>query len=93
MSKNGRRHEPGQPSWYVKGCLLADAGRLTEAVTAFSAAIDGKDELARAYFRRGVCHYLLSNDRQASMDLDAASLLGCQDALLWSRYDCGQSAS
>lgn len=76
-----------EQSWYKKGCILAKAGKLAEAVTAFTSAIDGNDGLAEAYFRRGVCYYLLGNCRMAALDLDAASLLGCRDALLWSRYD------
>ncbi|MGA9535122.1 MAG: hypothetical protein WBR24_04360 [Desulfobacterales bacterium] len=30
---------------------------------------------------------MLGNSRLAARDLEAASLLGCQEALLWSRYD------
>jgi hypothetical protein len=43
--------------------------------------------LAEAFFKRGVCYYLLGNIRLAAHDLEAASLLGCREALMWSRYD------
>ena len=54
-----------------------------EAIQAFDLAIDKKIERAQAYFNRGVCHYRLGNYRQAKNDLEAAALLGCEDALFW----------
>lgn len=90
MSMNGSISERCTQSWHKKGCILAKAGKLAEAITAFTLAIDGNDGLAEAYFRRGVCYYLLGNCRMAALDLNAASLLGYQDALLWSRYDFRQ---
>ena len=75
---------------YAEGCRLADSGKLQEAITVFSAVIDCHSTWAEAYFRRGVCHYLLGNCRQASSDMDAATLLGCRDAQLWSRFDVQQ---
>jgi len=66
---------------------LKHAGKLSEAVTAFTVAIDRNTGFAEAFFKRGVCYYLLGNSRLAAHDLEAASLLGCQEALLWSRYD------
>lgn len=83
---------PVQLSWYQQGCTLAEAGHLIAAVNAFTAAIDRQDELAQAYFQRGVCHYLLRNCHRAEMDLNAAGVLGCRDALLWSRYDFRHNA-
>ena len=72
---------------YEEGCKLKHAGKLSEAVTAFTVAIDRNTGFAEAFFKRGVCYYLLGNSRLAAHDLEAASLLGCQEALLWSRYD------
>ena len=69
---------------------MTHAGKLQEAVTAFSSVIDCNAGWAEAYFRRGVCYYLLGNCRLASYDMDAATLLGCRDAQLWSRYDIQQ---
>jgi len=69
---------------------LTRAGKLSEAVTAFTEVIDRKPEFAEAFFKRGVCYYLLGNSRLAAHDLEAASLLGCQEALFWSRYDIQQ---
>jgi lipoprotein NlpI len=76
--------------WYKEGCKLTRAGKLSEAVTAFTEVIDRKPEFAEAFFKRGVCYYLLGNSRLAAHDLEAASLLGCQEALFWSRYDIQQ---
>jgi tetratricopeptide (TPR) repeat protein len=79
-------------SWYKEGCNLFEAGHISQAVTAFTSAIDSNDQPAEAYFRRGACYYLLGQCHRAAIDLNAASLLGCQDALLWSRYDLNRSA-
>ena len=75
---------------YEKGCMLKQAGRLSEAVTAFTEAIDRHTGFAEAHFKRGVCYYLLGNCHMAALDLEAAGLLGCREALLWSRYDIQQ---
>jgi len=72
---------------YEEGCRLAQAGKLQQALMAFTSVIDCNAGWAEAYFRRGVCYYLLGNYRLASHDMDAATLLGCRDAQLWSRFD------
>ena len=90
MSSNDPKSEREAQAWYEKGCILSKAGKLPEAVTAFTAAIDGNSGWAEAYFKRGVCYYLLGNSRLASCDLDAATLLGCRDAQLWSQFDIQQ---
>lgn len=69
---------------------MTHAGKLQEAIRAFSAVIDCNTGRAEAYFRRGVCYYLLGNCRLAAHDMDAATLLGCRDAQLWSRFDIQQ---
>ncbi len=63
-----------------------------EAIQAFNLAIDNKIERAQAYFNRGVCYYRLGNYRQAKDDLEAAALLGCRDALFWSKYEPKKTA-
>jgi tetratricopeptide (TPR) repeat protein len=73
--------------WYRKGCRLKRAGNLRAAVKSFSKAIDCDTQFAKAYFTRGASFYLLGQYRRAGMDMDAAVLLGCQDAQLWSRFD------
>ena len=77
-------------NWYEEGCKLTRAGKLSEAITAFTEAIDRNTGFSEAFFKRGVCYYLLGNSRLAAQDLEAASLLGCKEALLWSRYDIQQ---
>jgi lipoprotein NlpI len=74
-------------NWYAEGCNLMRAGKPSAAVTAFTEAIDCTTGFAEAFFKRGVCYYLLGNRRLAAHDLEAAALLGCQAAQMWSRYD------
>ncbi|MFZ0612985.1 MAG: tetratricopeptide repeat protein [Desulfobacterales bacterium] len=87
MKTDDSKPEREARSWYKKGCAFSEAGKYPQAVAAFTAAIDGHQGWAEAYFKRGVCHFLLGHCRRADQDLQAASLLGCQAALLWSRYD------
>ena len=61
-------------------------GRTKEAIQAFDLAINMNIACAQAFFNRGVCHYRLGNYRQAKDDLEAATLLGCRDASLWSKF-------
>jgi Flp pilus assembly protein TadD len=78
----------GEPRrWYEEGRRLASGGHLAQAVSALTRAIDGRGGFAEALFERGVCYALLGRRRSAIRDLQAAALLGCQEALLWSRYD------
>ena len=73
--------------WYRKGDALRCAGDYAQAISAFNTAIECNAEFASAYFMRGVCRYLLGHYPQATDDLHAAALLGCEDAQLWSKYD------
>ena len=72
--------------WYEKGRRLSRHGSHREAIEALNLAINKNPLYAEAYFARGACHYTLGRYRQASDDLDAAALLGCQDAQFWSKY-------
>ena len=72
--------------WYQKGCDLKSAGRLAEAVAAFTTAIERDTGFAEAYFNRGACHYLLGRYHLTAQDMDAASLLGCDKAWLWGKF-------
>lgn len=72
---------------FEKGRQRMSEGLTKEAIQAFDLAIDMKIECAQAFFNRGVCHYRLGNYRQAKDDLGAAALLGCKDALLWSKFE------
>ena len=62
-------------------------GLTKKAIQAFDLAIDMNIECAQAFFSRGVCHYRMGNYRQAQDDLEAAALLGCKDAFLWSKFE------
>jgi tetratricopeptide (TPR) repeat protein len=70
-----------------KGRQLTRLGDYPNAIEAFDLAIDQNREFAEAYFRRGACYYMLGYYRRATDDLNAASLLGCQDAQLWSKFE------
>jgi hypothetical protein len=74
-------------AWDKEGCKLKHAGKLAEAVTEFTLAIGRTTGFAEAFFKRGLCYCLPGDSRLAAYDLAAASLLVCQEALLWSRYD------
>lgn len=63
------------------------AGVYAEALEVLDSAIEVDLTFAAAYFCRGACHYRLGNYRQAGLDLEAASILGCEDAQLWSRFE------
>ncbi len=69
-----------------EGRRLTRLGDYSKAVQAFNLATDQNREFAEAYFRRGACYYMLGYYRRATDDLNAASLLGCQDAQLWCKF-------
>jgi tetratricopeptide (TPR) repeat protein len=84
--------------WYEEGCRRMSDGCHAEAIQAFNLAIDKKIACAQAYFNRGLCNYRLGNYRlgnyrQAKNDLEAAALLGCRDALFWSKYETKKPAN
>ena len=70
-----------------EGRRLTQLGDYSNALQVFDLAIDQNRELAEAYFIRGACYYKLGYYRRAADDLNAASLFGCQDAQLWSRFE------
>ncbi len=72
---------------FQKGRRLARSKKYREAIAYFTKAIREDAEFGEAYFERGSCHYQLGRSRKAAEDFDAASLLGCQVAGLWSRYE------
>ena len=79
-----------EKDWYQKGLQLRQEGHYQKAIHAFNQAIDHKIKFAEAYFERGVCFYKLGINRQATNDLAAAAMLGCEAAELWSKYDRNQ---
>lgn len=87
MESRGEKTCVNAHEWYDKGCELKHAGKLMEAVASFKKAIDYDTQFADAYFTRGACYYLLGQYQLAGMDMDAATLLGCKEAQLWSRFD------
>jgi tetratricopeptide (TPR) repeat protein len=72
--------------WFERGQRLARDGRQREAIEAFNLAIAKDPAYAEAYFVRGACYYALGSYRQAGDDIDAAAVLGCRDAQLWSKH-------
>lgn len=85
--KTPNTKQPTSRNWYEEGRRLQLEGRFSRAIQALNLAIDHKIELGRSYFIRAICHYKLANYRQATIDLEAAALMGCTDAQLWSKYD------
>ena len=76
-----------EKDWYQEGLQLRQKGHYQKAIHAFNQAIDHKIKFAEAYFERGLCFFKLGIDRQATSDLAAAAMLGCEAAELWSKYD------
>ena len=76
-----------ETDWYQKGLQLRQKGHYQKAIHAFNQAIDNKIKFAEAYFERGLCFYKLGINRQATSDLAAAAMLGCEAAEFWSKYD------
>ena len=74
-------------NWYEEGRRRMAEDCNAGAIEALSLAIDKNIESARAYFYRAVCYYRLGNYCQSKDDLEAAALLGCKDALFWSKYE------
>ena len=63
-----------------------EKGRCAEAIAELNRALEYDDQSAEAYFLRGVCRYRLGHYQQVADDMDAAALLGCEVAQLWSRF-------
>jgi tetratricopeptide (TPR) repeat protein len=78
---------------YEEGRRRMSDGCYAKAIQAFNLAIDRKIACAQAYFNRGVCNYRLGNYHQAKNDLEAAALLGCKDALFWSKFESKKPAN
>jgi tetratricopeptide (TPR) repeat protein len=72
--------------WFEKGRRLARDGCHQEAIETFNQAIANDSAYAAAYFVRGACYYALGCYHQAADDIDAAAILGCQDAQFWSKH-------
>ena len=87
MKSKDKKADANAHEWYDKGCEQKRTGNLMEAAASFKKAIDCDTQFADAYFTRGACYYLMGQYQLAGMDMDAATLLGCQEAQLWSRFD------
>ena len=91
MTEEKQSSGGSNPDWYKKGRRLSHKGNHREAIEALNVAITDNPLHAEAYFVRGACQYALGNYREAGDDLDAATLLGCQDAQFWSKYEISVS--
>jgi len=87
MTENEQASGGSNHDWYEKGRRLSHNGSYREAIEALNVAITENPLHAEAYFVRGACQYALGNYQEAGDDLDAATLLGCQDAQFWSKYE------
>jgi tetratricopeptide (TPR) repeat protein len=66
--------------WFEKGCELSKSGNYTDAVKAFSRAIELNPQDAVAYYNRGVIYHMLGNTQQAINDYNKAIELNQQHA-------------
>ena len=71
----------------AEGMRLIRASRFRQALAVFDRALEMKAGYGEAFFGRGICRYKLGQYPSAAADLDAATLLGCETAQLWSRFD------
>ena len=70
---------------FEDGRKLRAEGKYIEAIKAFTLHIHENSEFGKAYFERAVCYYKLGSYINADNDLHAAAVLGCEEALFWSR--------
>lgn len=63
-------------AWYDRGCILAAEGDYSAADSAFSHAIDLKDDLGEAWYNRGYVRMMLGHKADAFTDLSRAGQLG-----------------
>ena len=66
--------------WFEKGYKLDESGNYTDAVKAYSKAIELEPQAAHAYYNRGVVYRKLGNTQQAINDYNKAIELNPQDA-------------
>ena len=61
--------------WFKIGKSSLDAGVYTEAIAAFSNAIENNPQYADAYYYRGIAYGFRGNDDQAIIDMKVAARL------------------
>ena len=66
--------------WFERGYKLGKSGNNSDAVKAFSKAIELNPRYAKAYYNRGVVYGKLGNDQQAIKDYNKAIELDPRDA-------------
>ena len=66
--------------WFEKGYKLYESGNNSDAVKAYSKAIELEPRAATAYYNRGLAYHKLSNTEQAIKDLNKAIELNPQYA-------------
>ena len=67
--------------------LSPDDPVASRILQAFDRAVDFHNGYAEAYFGRGACYYKLGQYLRATDDINAASVLGCEAAQIWSKYE------
>jgi len=89
MDRENRHHQAADK--LAAATALAHRGDYPNALNDLEAILELDPELAEAYFLRGFCHYMSGHYRHAARDMDAAALLGCHTARMWSRFESGQA--
>ena len=85
MTDNQKPHHPTDTP-YANAQRLARDGKYVEAIDVFDQIININNGFAEAYFERGVCSYKIGQYHRATDDINAATVLGCETAQMWSRY-------
>jgi len=91
IAKGGKYQKAGQAykrnvdnlsvtEWYERGYKLGISGNNTDAIKAYSMAIELNPQYANAYFARGLNYVILGNNQQAVEDYNKVIKLDPQDA-------------
>lgn len=70
---------------YQTGWELMREGTYLQSIKAFDKAIHKNTECGDAYFGRAICHYKTGCYHKSAYDMKAAAVLGCEDAVFWSK--------
>lgn len=88
------REDQENPYLYLnRGVMYANLGLFPDAISDYNKAITLKDNLAEAYYNRGIARARFMFNARACEDIKKASDLGLQDAKDLFKKQCGRYVS
>jgi tetratricopeptide (TPR) repeat protein len=88
------RDDQNNPYLYLnRGVMYANLGLFPDAITDYNKAITLKDNLAEAYYNRGIARARFMFNERACEDVKKAADLGLQDAKDLFKQQCGRFVS